>query len=84
MSGARFTTITGADWAHALPPARARRRPVAVRARVFAGPACPVCGRPGLHREGKGGMLVVHGGGLSCWWPSTAARHPAAGERAAA
>jgi hypothetical protein len=37
LNVARFTTITGADWARELPLARARRRPAAVRARLLAG-----------------------------------------------
>ena len=65
-----MNTITGTDWARALPVARARRKPAAVRARVFAGPLCPVCGQPGLHRAMLGGVRIHHGGGVACWMPS--------------
>jgi hypothetical protein len=65
-------TITGSDWAAALPAARARRAPVAVRARVFSGPICPVCGLPGIHREMLGGVRIIHGPD-SCWMPTAAA-----------
>lgn len=64
-----MNTITGADWARVLPVVRARRRPAAVRARMFNGPICPVCGLPGLRREMLGGVRVVHGAD-SCWMPS--------------
>jgi hypothetical protein len=62
-------TITGTDWDRSLRAARARRKPAAVRARVFAGPMCPVCGQPGLRREMLGGVRVMHGVD-SCWMPS--------------
>lgn len=65
-------TITGSDWAAALPAARRRRAPAAVRARVFCGPVCPVCGLPGLRREMLGGVRVHHASGDSCWMPSAA------------
>lgn len=68
-----MNTITGSDWARALPAARLRRAPVAVRARVFNGALCPVCGLPGIHRAMLGGVRVVHGGGDSCWMPSAEA-----------
>lgn len=64
-----MNTITGTDWARALPVARARRAPAAVRSRVFAGPICPLCGQPGIHREMLGGVRIVHGAD-SCWMPS--------------
>lgn len=63
-------TITGGDWARVLPKVRKRRKPEAVRARVFAGPICPVCGTPGLHRSMLGGVRIHHGAGDSCWMPS--------------
>jgi hypothetical protein len=77
---ARFDTLTDADWKRGLAAARARRRPAEVRARVFSGPACPVCGRPGLHRDLTGGTEVTHGSGAGerCWWPAGSIRHPAA------
>src|SRR5690606_3093362 len=58
-------TITGADWARALPAARARREGAA--ARMFSGPACPSCGEPGLHQQlGEGMVRVVHARGVAC------------------
>lgn len=67
-----MNTITGSDWASALPAARARRAPIAVRARVFSGPICPMCGLPGIHREMLGGVRIIHGPD-SCWMPTVAA-----------
>ena len=64
------STITGSDWARVLPAVRARRKPEAVRARVFAGPICPVCGLPGIRREMLEGVRIHHGNGESCWVPS--------------
>ena len=78
---ALFPTITDAAWARGLAAARARRAPEAVRSRVFAGPACPVCGWPGLHRELTGGTEITHGGGSGerCWWPSASASYVSVG-----
>lgn len=66
----RFTTINGSDWAAALNASRARRRPAAVRARIFAGPPCPVCKLPGLRSEMPEGVRIMHGQGDTCWLPS--------------
>lgn len=69
MTPADFSTITGLSWSRALPAARARRRPEAVRARRFSGPACPVCGRPGFHRTFTGGTEIIHSEIVRCWQP---------------
>lgn len=69
-AGPLFTTLTPPECARLLKAARARRKPEAVRARIFAGPACPVCGRPGLQREVTGGMLITHSADMQCWWPA--------------
>lgn len=66
-------TISGADWARSLAAARIRRRPSAADARRFSGPVCPVCGRPGLHRELTGGTEIVHGAAERCWHPKASA-----------
>ena len=60
-------TISGADWARALPAARTRRQ--VATARRFAGPVCPRCGRPGLHRELTGGTEILHSGVERCFIP---------------
>lgn len=74
-----FSTITDADWKRGIEQARARRQPQAVRARIFRGPACPVCGRPGLHRDLTGGTEIVHSETMErCWWPSASVRPDAA------
>lgn len=75
---ALFPTITDAAWTRGLKAARTRRQPEAVRARVFSGPACPVCGKPGLHRDLTGGTEVTHNKGERCWWPESSIRHPSA------
>ena len=65
---AQNSTISGADWARALPAARVRRAGTAKR--VFAALLCPVCGKRGVHKPQKPkGLLVEHGGGATCWHP---------------
>lgn len=64
-----FATITDLEWKRSLAAARARRRPEAVQARLFSGPACPICGRPGLHRDLTGGTEIVHSFRERCWHP---------------
>jgi hypothetical protein len=67
-----FTTITGGDWQRGLVAARARRKPGAVNARLFSGPICPVCRRPGLHQEITGGTMIIHDPRVKpCWQPSS-------------
>jgi hypothetical protein len=80
---ARHTTITGVDWALALPAARARRAPEAVQARLFSGPVCPICGRPGLHRELTGGTEITHSATERCWHPAAACGNVTTREEAA-
>ena len=71
MTAFRFTTITDADWARGLAAARERQRPEVRRARIFSGPRCPVCGRPGLHQEITGGTLIIHDPWVKpCWHPA--------------
>lgn len=64
-----MATITGNDWKRSLTAARVRRAPEATAARMFRGPACPVCQRPGIHHPTTGGVRIVHGAD-SCWMPS--------------
>lgn len=80
--GGLFPTLTPPICATLIQAARQRRKPEAVRARVFAGPACPVCGRPGLHRDLTGGTEITHGAGIRCWWPAVCG--PVTTERSAA
>ena len=71
MSSALFPTIGDREWKAALAAARARRRPSAVRARIFRGMSCPVCGLPALNKSMLGGTRFIHSPRESCWMPST-------------
>lgn len=69
---ALFFTLAGRE-AGLIAAARERQRPAARQARIFAGPACPICGRPGLHRDLTGGTEIIHGFTERCWDPSASA-----------
>ena len=65
---AQHSTISGADWARALPASRSRRAGMTLRVRESL--LCPVCGKRGVHKPQKPkGLLVEHGGGVACWHP---------------
>jgi len=62
------STISGADWARALPVARVRR--AGTSARVASRLLCPVCNKMGKHVPQKPkGLIVEHGSGVACWHP---------------